>query len=310
MRLIFFIMNIFSLPGATKKGFMRSWLFMLFLGSTTELSHSHSRPFPDQLDPDLIFNEDRSGLPRGNYQNKCKDCEVDKDGLLVCDCPVKREQRPTKYFIRSLDTNVCTRWAVKLERTHLVCDEQYASEVPPRVDDSDENLEWLETSKDLPPGDYRYFCTQCTLTANNQLSCSCKIPGWLLSFKSSLDLNSCASLDNIAYAKGQLYCDNKEMLNALGPFTESCRNCVIKGKRLYCFCNKTPCDWSARDVSKRRNRQWAMIEDFRSCTSEVINCNGYLRCGECGFTDYWDEARRPIEGHSIMKSCNTIHVPF
>ena len=169
---------------------MRQILFILFLLSGTSLVYADPSDYPF-FTPDYGFHEDRSGLPVGDYQNKCKNCRIDNDGLLVCDCPVKRE-----------------------------------------------------------------------------------------------------------------------MLNTIGSFSKSCRNCTIQGDNLYCLCDKTQCDWSDRDVTKGRNRQRAMLQNFRNCSSKVINCNGYLRCGECGFTDFWDESRRPKEGHSSMKSCDTFYLPF
>ena len=290
---------------------MRQLILILFFLSGASLACAAPSDYPF-FTPDFIFQEDRSGLPGGDYQNKCRNCQIDNDGLLVCDCPVKREKRPTRYFVRSLDTDSCTRWAVKLVKTHLVCDEQYATEAAPKVDYSEDTPPLLETSEDLPLGDYRYYCTQCTISNQGQLSCSCKIPGLIYDswYKASLALGSCSSLENIAYANGQLYCDNKEMLNAIGDFTKSCRNCTILGDNLYCLCDKTQCDWSTKDVDKGRNRQRAVLPNFRNCNTRIINCNGYLRCGSCGFTDFWDESRRPREGRSSMKSCDTFYLPF
>ena len=290
---------------------MRTIIFILFFLSGAPLVYAAPSDYPF-FTPDYILQEDRSGLPGGDYKNKCKNCRIDNDGLLVCYCPVAKDRRATKYFSRSLDTDMCTRWAVKLVKTYLVCDEQYATEAAPKVDYSEDTPPLLETKEDLPPGDYRYYCTQCTVSSKNQLSCSCKIPGIIFNswYNASLSLDSCPSLENIAYANGQLYCDNKEMLNTIGSFTESCRNCTIQGDNLYCLCDKTQCDWSHRDVTKGRNRQRAVLPNFRNCSSQVINCNGYLRCGECNFTDFWDESRRPKEGHSSMRSCDTFYVPF
>ena len=81
---------------------MRHIILFLFFLTGLSLAHADSSDYPF-FTLDYGYQEDRSALPAGNYQNKCKNCRMDDDGLLICDCPVKREKRPTKYFIRSLD---------------------------------------------------------------------------------------------------------------------------------------------------------------------------------------------------------------
>ena len=184
--------------------------------------------------------------------------------FLKCTCPVKNYRNIIGYIRLSLDTELCTRWVVKFVKGNLACDEQYASEAAPRLDYSEDSPPLQETSEAVPSGDYRYYCTQCTVSSENELSCSCKIPGLIYDswYNTAIDLNACPSGENIAYANGQLYCDSKTMLNAIGNFTESCRNCIIKGDNLYCLCDKTRCDWSARDLAKTQTPPTSSITKF------------------------------------------------
>lgn len=283
------------------------FIFLLFLAETT-----FAKPFKSPYTPpEAIFDPSYEGLPPGNYLPKCKSCTVDNDGLLVCYCPKKMYKRKDQYFLRSLSTNRCQNGFIALRNSYLFCEKKYADEDVPRLVFQNE-MPLLETSEDMPKGDYRYYCRQSSLGNKNQLTTSCMIPGFIFDDWETLtlDLNSCSSTDDVTYANGQLFCNNKEMLKTLSDFVKSCRNCVIQGDTLYCRCDKTRCDWSIRDRTNNRHIRKTALPGFRACSSKIINCNGYLRCGSCGLTDFWDESRRPYEGHSDMKSCNTFYLPF
>ncbi len=245
----------------------------------------------------------QESLPAGNFQEKCSDCEIN-GSILQCQCSKPGKKFQNRTFPRTLDMNLCSEFAVKEVDGALICDNEFQ---PEENDESDRDIPIpppLETAEDLPPGDYRSYCQQCRYE-DGQLKCSCKISGYFFSswYESTLPLDSCSTTDKISYARGILFCNEEEMLKFLSKQLRRCVKCTVKGNDLDCTCKKTNCDWSNSDLTKKRNIRRHTLSGFRNCTADIINCNGYVRCGSCNTGDFLDEYLRPHEGRSAKGSC-------
>ena len=275
---------------------MRIWLVTLTLMISVYSALSQAQLAPE-----------RTELPSGDYVNKCQQCQIDGD-ILSCQCPRKLKKQPTTYFRQTLDMDLCQIWAAQLVVNRLACNDLYQAETEFELKDVPPSLPLIETDDTLPDGDYRYFCRQCKETESGELECSCKIDGWIFPswYDTSLSLKTCPDTININYYRGYLFCNSEEMFKFMGSFSETCSECFLDGTNLNCLCRKTPCGWSIKDKSQKRHKIRSSLSYFRSCASEIINCNGTLRCGSCGTADFWDEVWRPHEGRSAMKSCDGI----
>ncbi|MGI9280161.1 MAG: hypothetical protein ACR2PX_11110 [Endozoicomonas sp.] len=243
---------------------------------------------------DVPFYE--SGWPKGDYQKSCKECRLEENRLFCsCEAPDK------KFYKRSLDLSLCSFDIVSVRKGILHC-ETDLSVVPddPIVEEFEEDFSGpMDLSDDLPLGSYRNYCESCSIE-DGSLECSCKISGWFWDsfYKASLPLESCDESDRILFSGGLLFCSLDHFLSFHGLNT-SCRDCkLLKGGKLSCRCNKTPCGWSSTDIKKGRNKVVAELNAIQNCSAEINNCNGTLRCGECWAWDYSDQTllSRPVEG--------------
>ena len=242
--------------------------------------------------PDIPFLE--SGLPQGDYQNQCSECQV-VDNNLSCLCDT-----PKGYsFPRTLDLSLCSLPLVSVKNGRLHCETDLGV-IPDDIEDTLVEPEVVplqsDPEKKLPEGNYRAYCQECSVS-NNVLGCSCKIPGWFSDswYQSSLPLLSCSNKDKVVFSGGQLFCSIEEMIDFHGlkksnEHDNSCSDCYFSGSTLLCKCNKTKCGWSSKDFDKELNiNKAAYLNSAASCTGKINNCNGKLRCGECWAYDYFDQ---------------------
>ena len=152
----------------------------------------------------------------------------------------------------------------------------------------------------LPLGDYIKYCQSCKVS-NGILNCECYPKTTLFSYTSAaISIQSCGKGEPITYRGGALICQKDLQRTLPGG---SCWDCEVKDNELSCTCLKTPCQWSREDLKKGRREYRSTLEDFRYCTSKIVNCNGQLRCGGCNFYDYYEEILRPYEGKRIAHYC-------
>ncbi|KEQ16557.1 hypothetical protein [Endozoicomonas numazuensis] len=239
----------------------------------------------------------QSGWPKGDYQKNCKECRLE-DNRLICSC----EAPDKKFYKRSLDLSLCSLNIVSVKKGILHCetDLSFIPDDPVVEDDLEEEFsDSIDPADGLPLGSYRNYCEPCSIE-DGILECSCKIDGWFWdsSYKATLPLESCEESDKVLYSGGLLFCSLDSFLS-FHELGSSCRNCkLLKGTKLSCRCDKTPCGWSSTDIKKGRNKVAASLSSIQNCSAEIKNCNGVLRCGECRTWDYYDQTvlSRPVEG--------------
>ena len=172
---------------------------------------------------------------------------------------------------------------------------------PPLFDYSDVDESELVP---LSLGDYIKYCTSCKVT-NGVLDCECYPKSSLFSYtNASIPLSNCGKGEPITYRGGSLICQ-KHLQRTLPR--GNCWDCEVKDNELSCTCLNPPCQWSQDDLTKGRRYYRSTLEDFRYCTSRIVNCNGQLRCGGCNYYDYYKEFPRPYEGVRTAKYC--YHLP-
>ena len=182
-------------------------------------------------------------------------------------------------------------------------DKAPASEPEAQPEPDPELLEEIKLGN-LPVGDYIQYCNSCRIE-NGRLYCECDDGSYFSSAKPSIDMNRCGRNGTVTYYRGALMCQ-RDFLN-ITQSLGGCSNCTVDGNAVTCICKRTPCQWSRRDLDAGRRNKESSLEGFRFCTSQIVNCNGQLRCGGCRFYDYYEEYRRPYEGEVVGEYCH--HIP-
>ena len=155
----------------------------------------------------------------------------------------------------------------------------------------------------LPVGDYIRYCQSCRVE-DGRLVCECETDSYFSTVKASISLDSCSKDDTVTYYRGSLMCQSD--FNRMSRYFGGCSDCKVDGNTVECVCKKTPCQWSVEDLNKGRRNVVAKLEEFRFCSSNIVNCNGQLRCGGCGLFDYHEEYSRPYEGEVAAEYCHHV----
>ena len=243
-----------------------------------------------------------SPLPNGNYQNICKQCTVNNNNTLSCLCPAG-----SKTLLQVLDLDTCPSRVVSWFGGYLHCDNT-------DVEISDREIRAINVksnnrravfgssgNKGLPSGDFLSFCSSCRVKGNLlQCECPVTIGSNETTTRAYLSVDRCPGED-ITYARGNLICQSD--LNYFTFAGRKCRDCKVVDNTLSCNCEKTPCNWSKKDLEKERDRENTELVGFRTCTQEINNCNGLLQCRKCNSNDYRDEFDRPVEGRRFRDKC-------
>ena len=126
---------------------------------------------------------------------------------------------------------------------------------------------------DNPQGSYRDTCKNVKLRGDT-LRARCKDLNHHWQDSSLEDVNRCVG--DIANVNGELRC-NKESRDVRdgrapnGAYSLTCRDIKVRGDSLRAHCQQHGGDW--RDAS---------LEDYRRCTSDIVNDDGHLRCAQSG----------------------------
>lgn len=103
-------------------------------------------------------------LPQGDYQTVCRDCYINDNNQLICQCPMPRQNNAedteststTEWILRSVDLDGCEANRVSLINGYLFCDNSNEDDIEsvkgteqnPVLDENDNPVE--EPSPDTP----------------------------------------------------------------------------------------------------------------------------------------------------------------
>ncbi len=200
-------------------------------------------------DDDGHDQDDNTRLPRGSYQQTCRNASIDRD-MLRAEC----QDHNGNWRRTGLNVDNC-RNDIANDNGELRC--TGVNPPPPPAP--------------LPGGSYQQSCRNMVF-ARGTLSGECRNAGgeWR---NTSLDMRSCLQGADIGNANGQLTCAgaNPPPLPAPlpgGSYQQSCRNMVFARGTLSGECRNAGGEWRATSL------------DTRTCTqgADIGNDNGTLKC--------------------------------
>ncbi len=201
-------------------------------------------------------NGGNTRLPRGSYQQSCRNATVDRD-VLRAEC----QDRNGNWRRSTLNVDNC-RSDIANDNGELRCAGANPPPPPP------------PPPPPLPSGSYQQSCRYMVFE-RGRLSGECRDAGgqW---HRTSLDVRSCAQGSDIGNSNGQLTCAGAAPPPPPPPppplpggsYQQSCRNMVFARGTLSGECRNAGGEWRSTSL------------DTRNCTpgADISNANGQLTC--------------------------------
>jgi hypothetical protein len=245
----------------------------------TRPSYQYSAPAPVRPYTPPPTYQPAEQLPRGTYQQTCRECTISK-GKLTCSCP----GRNGAWSRSTIQARSCPD-AIRNQDGVLSCRGQGLAvppvDTPPYTPPAPRPIEYRES---LPVGPYQQACRECTISSG-KLTCSCPERNGSWS-RSTIQARSCP--DAIRNQDGVLSCRGQGLAVPpvytppytppaprpieygeslpVGPYQQSCRECTISSGKLTCSCPE-------RNGALSRSTIQA-----RSCPDAIRNQDGVLSC--------------------------------
>lgn len=190
-------------------------------------------------------------VPSGTYQQSCKDIRVNGDTLQARCEDNSRHWRTTELS----DFYQCSGDITNVNGT-LTCDRSQSN--------------YGQTG--VPAGSYQQSCRDIR-RRGNRLEARCEDGNRNWNSTSLDNVDRCTS--DITNVNGTLQCErrasNWQAGGPSGTYQQSCRDIRRNGDRLEARCETNGGDWVKTS-----------LDDVDSCTSDIVNENGQLRCERRG----------------------------
>jgi hypothetical protein len=219
----------------------------------------------------------QAGTPFGDYQQTCQD--IRRDGSML---EARCQKRDGGWRNTSLDTRNCGGQIIN-DDGHLRCGQGYGG-----------GQGWYNG---MPSGDYQQTCQDIRMNGSILEARCQKRDGDLRT--TSLDMRGCRGQGNVINDNGNLRCGEGYgggYAGGYGDYQQTCQDIRSNGWILEARCQKRDGGW--RNTSL----------DTRGCNgrNNVINDDGYLRCGEGN--RYQPGLQEGLPSGDYTQSCRNIRV--